>query len=316
LEEVVTHLKTGKNVSFESGYNQCQIKKTYLESHEGFNIVAIGSSLSNQIGKEFFEKDSFFNASIRGSNLYDLLAAWQLIEENNLSPQEVILEVSSKTLRLGHSRNRKYLMPYTNKLLKEMDLSESIQPEETNVALKLKARALFSIQYGFKGLFKDIYRVSLKEDSLDKIVLLADGSEKARINPNNDKLQFQNKILPKLKIAIEKGEFNLEDETKLILMRFIKYLKSKGKRVSLYIPPVHPESYDQGYIEEVYENYNDFVTKLHNEFDIQILGSYNPSIYNLNKEDFSDYLHFKRKAMVNIFDKNLFYVPKVDTTLN
>jgi hypothetical protein len=106
--EVVNYLLEGNSVAFRTGYNGYVLKSKYIgQQNKSIEIVVLGSSRANQIGSELFKGNTFFNTCIDGSKLCDMLGMWQLIEENNHQPKQVILELSSQSLQLRHTRNRK-----------------------------------------------------------------------------------------------------------------------------------------------------------------------------------------------------------------
>lgn len=301
-EELVSNLIEGKSIAFATGYNGYILKSKYLQQQKTpIELIVLGSSRSNQIGHELFKEHTFFNACLNSSKLSDILGMWQLIEESNHSPKKVILELNSQVLQLRHSRNRKWLIPFSNKMLEKFNCNELAENDPIEVRLKMKARSLFSIQYGLKGWNKSSYQVWNSKDSLVEYVLFADGSTKSRNHNIHIKATQEERLLK----MFELKQFEMQAKAAEVCVKFIQYLQNKGIKVVLFIPPVSPGIYKNKTVRKMEINFAAFVQTLSHDNEIEIVGGLNPDDFYLTTEYYTDDFHFKRRAMNQIFQENL-----------
>lgn len=300
--EIVNHFLEGKHVAFRTGYNGYILKSKYLEQQKTpIEIVVLGSSRSNQIGNELFKGNTFFNACLNSSKLSDLLGVWQLIEENHHHPKKIILELNSQVLQLRHSRNRKWLIPFSNKMLEKMNFNDLVEIDPISIRLKMKAKSLFSIEYGLKGWGKDFYEVWNPKDSLVEYVAFADGSEKARDHHLNSRIPQKERLLQMFK----RKQFEMQTEAAELYIQFIQYLQNKGIKVVIYIPPASSGIYENKTVRAMEFDLEEFIQKMRADSSLEIIGGLNPADFNLNSEHYTDDVHFRRNAMKLIFQNKL-----------
>jgi hypothetical protein len=89
----------------------------------------------------------------------------------------------------------------------------------------------------------------------------------------------------------------------------INYIKSKGSEIIIFLPPFSPTFFHHVVDNNNFSTHNDkILTILREEGLNKIVGSYDPSVLNLNDSDFSDSIHPTVDALRSVF-KNI----KIDT---
>jgi len=303
-------LVNGKDIAFKAGYNQCLVKSNYLEAQKTpMDIMVLGSSRSNQIGQELFKGATFYNASLYGGRLKDMLGIWQLIEEADIRTETVILEVNPHILKFRHTRNRKWLTKASNSLLMQLNFEDLTEKDPFMERSKLKLQGLFSIQYGLRSIKKNQYEVWTKNDTISDRVLFSDGSERALQIPDIEKA-FSTRYRHRLPGLIKNGEYQMQLEAAEVFTSFVEYLQSKGKKVVLFIPPLYPDIYKNDEIRRIHQSFQDYLEQLRNTFRLEVIGGLDPSAFHLNTNDFSDHIHFQKNTMRKVLNE------KVESTMD
>jgi hypothetical protein len=276
------------------------------------NVIAIGSSRTLQLRKQFFLEDSvnFFNHSVSGASLEDYISIIGIYEStHNYLPSTIILGVDPWVFNKYNSQTRwktlsKYYNYEVNKIYgKALDTKSGIN--------STKWQQLINYEYTISNI-KFFKTMSTNDNKafytpshidLDDSIKDTDGS-----THRPQKLRHPNyELVKSTAISFAKGNaYSLKNFTTLsntkLFEDFIKYLQSNNVMVILFLPPYNPFAYDilttrYQYI-EISENYLNTLAK---KYNVLTIGSYNPHKYGLTNHEFLDGMHSLENVSKKIF---------------
>ncbi|MEG0832797.1 MAG: hypothetical protein RR058_07930 [Oscillospiraceae bacterium] len=317
-------VKGGENAENLDNFNERLVKRMLAIEGGSFDTVVLGSSRAALITKQMTGEDSFFNFSISGASLEEIVGIFGVYEQNHGLPKRVIISMDPwylndnfKSERFEKSLGDGYYHVLTDLLGFEsadrslLSIGALYRDPHSKISLfDLGAGTvseLFSVTYfqsAVQSLFSDnrgksgaVTATSADDDVLG--ILRKDGSYSYPESYRNAdllttderaKTQLPSKILG-LK-GFDKAYGNNFD----VLSKFVKYLKSKGVRVDIILPPLNPLIWnaiknnhsDTGFFfaQEAFE-------KIAEEAGANICGTFDPAAANVKADDFYDGYHFK-----------------------
>jgi len=315
-EGVAAILNRGKNVANLGNYDERIVQKVYVNKLKASSqIVAIGSSRTMEIRSSFFTGKTFFNNSVSGATLEDIIAICQLYLNKNLKPEKIIIGLDPWVLNMNNQQtrwrsleNEYHSAPFIS------SNSNSCFGSQNNLA---KYKELISAAYLSASINKLIMKIHNKEikyfETEDKsgktAIKLADGSlvndEKTR-KLHTDEIRKHATDYAATNPIYSLGGFNeLSRDHINKFESLINHLQNQGIEVMLFLPPYHPLVYKKISNDSKYkmlleaESY--FVKSARNK-NIKLIGSYNPFNLNCRDDDFFDGMHPKESLLLTIFN--------------
>jgi hypothetical protein len=293
-------------------------KEIITNEKKSHDMICFGSSRMLPADSSLFQDKSFFNHSMSGFSIEDLVALYEISKENHKLPKTIILGVDPWLFNKNNTQNKWLTIhDYYDKGVKALQLPNSLSSKMLYYKFMLKRYSQFAdLSYYQSSLYLYIsnnFRVSHtvkpapgnNDKYLDIPVKCFDGSyryDKSYAFKSNSEV---------LKLAIEyinKPVYSLESfsriDNKETFERIIRDIKNNGIKIIFILPPYHPATYkllvglkEYKIIDEVEE----YVKSFAEMENIQLFGSYNPIKLNLNDDDFYDGMHPKKEAFKVLF---------------
>jgi len=310
---------SGQNIHQPKGYNERVFQKTIIKQLKNIpEIIVLGSSRSMSIGDNIFLNSKIFNHSVSSSTIEDFLFVYENYLKRKAAPPIVILGLDPWLFNRSYENSN---MTWIN----EDYLSMRSRLFETRSFFDN-----FLIPYYITNLFSPSYfQSALTKEELSKIniepkevfptmeiiskdfIRLKDG----RLSYPFKKVNASTDEVSKAALAeAKKGRFaNLEMfyeidiEYMKTLDLFINFLKLKNTKILIYIPPYHPDSFQQ--LKENIGKKNAFAANqifidLVKKYDLLLIGSMNPEENNLSRDQFIDSIHIKDSGIEKLFFSN------------
>ena len=259
------------------------IKAAYLEKMPHLkDMLVLGSSRLLPVSDAWFPTDSMFNAGVLTGDLDDEVAMFQVCVESGKMPHTVLLELNPSLVR----EEKRRVVPYLwNAWLRY----QTFPPR------------FFGGLAVLEGVRWDFH--SLESTGWGTAERLAPGFYFLRPDGSSDLSDPRSKDTPEeieakaLAGLSHLDAFDLRWRTSStvsginlkILRRFLDDLRSRGIRVVVVLPPVHPAVYDfytsrGGYNET-------WIRREMSARGIQVVGSFSPSAAKATRADFIDGVH-------------------------
>jgi len=281
------------------------------------DVLLLGTSKSKGIHSDFFPGQTFFNAALSGSGLGDLLVIYDLYESRGLVPSEVILELNPWLLSAGRASQSKRFESRRAEL--EWNLLRDGAPARPS---RVK-RPRFSQTFYARIFTPDYFQSSLLQlwsasmhgaaprayhagDATNGLTYFPDGSILVR----PDMIANLGTEIPEA-YALKYGwdppggiPLQMDPRQRKILEALLARLLEAGVKVTFYLPPYHPTSY-----ELMMNAPSRFVTTIQAYFiglaqanGVTVIGSFNPGDLGVTNADFYDPTHISTEALLRIFE--------------
>lgn len=302
-------ISNGYNVTNISNFDERLFQKEIIFNKNVIqpDIVVLGSSRSMHINSNLFPNTSFFNSSVSGASIEDLIGIYQLYKENNKLPKKIIIGIDPWMFKENKNNTGRWksISEYYYNFYGIKKTTQSFD----------KYKELYSISY-FQSSLKLIPNLFLSENE--------PAQTKNKYNKLNTKLTdgslvygvsfrdaTQSEIDAKIKKYIKGDIYNIEGMHEISKNKFkefeklINELKNNKLEIVFFLAPYAPTVYD--FLEKKYKVVIE-VEKVIRDFailkNIQIYGSYDPYLFDLDKTCFYDGMHCKENAINEIFRHN------------
>lgn len=324
LSKAAKALTSGKMIAGLQNIDDRLFQDLIIKNLEVQNdIIAIGSSTSMMLRKQFLSKDynNFFNHSVSGASIEDYIAITGAYESfHGYLPSTIIFGIDPWIFNKynGQRRWRSIQNYYDYQLINiyGKELNNNTNDFAINT---IKFKQLINFDYSISNL-KFFIRSLLNSEGkkfyvvdsfeIDDFVRVNDGSIHYPFNirhRKNDKVkEFA------IKFVTEGAPYSLAKFNDLsnvqLFEDFVKYLKYQNVDVIFLLPPYNPITYDLLEKNTKYKNisiveeYLNTFAKLH---DFDLVGSYNPKKLGLTSDDFFDGVHSRDSVLRNFFQSFL-----------
>lgn len=296
----------GSYITNISNYDERLFQKELINrmSHAP-EILVLGSSRTMLINSTYFPDQTFFNNSVSGASIEDIIALFQIYKERNILPRKIIIGIDPWLLNKNNKQLRwKRLEDYYNKYHKKPDLPLTQHSFD-------KYLELFSLSY-FQSSIKVIPKLfagtSRPMATLEKYnesnTKLTDGSlVYGAVYRNATQEVIDSKIDGFINgeiYSIENFE-SISDELWSEFQEFISTLKKEGITVEFFMCPYAPKVYDK--VAMAYPNAEkteSLILRFAKSNGIKVYGSFDPNHLGFNKTYFYDGMHCKEKGIEEI----------------
>lgn len=316
LDTASDDLLSGKIIVAPANMNRRSLQNKIIKKMEKIpSTIVIGDSTIITLRASYLGLDqgSFFNHSVPGGVIKDYIAIIGCYKKKGALPKTIIMSVDSHLFdkRFGVSRKWKSIASEYYYLLSFIKGGMSKPKIFYNLikAKSIKVERLLSYRYAISNYnyFNKIlrkgtdYRV-VKNTSVDDWLVTPDGSMfyPYRIRFQDDALT-QEKIPRNMNKRIRRyGQITFQETFR----SFIDYLLDNGVQIILFIPPYHPTAYQE--IKRKKEPHfvikvEEMVRSLAKSRKILVIGSYDPSSFDLTSQDFFNAIHLHDYAVEKIF---------------
>ena len=307
-QKIVRILSKGKNATNISNYDDRKFQEIFINNLEFRpDIVVIGSSRSFSIDSSLFRGKSFVNLSVSRASIYDFIAIYQLLKLNNKLPKKLILSVDPWIFNEKNHHSRwltleKYYNQFTGK-----ESGDEINWFIIRQAFSISyfQESLFEIKSRLKGLDEPIPTFEIYNESNTK---LKDGSLVYKDEIRNASIAIVKRKAGNYILGNNYGLSDYSSHSNELLNHFISILRNANRNkveVVLFLAPFNPFIYDDliskfPMIIKTEKLLNDIAI----QFNVKIMGSYDPSHHNLDFNDFYDGLHLRKKKIDSLFIKS------------
>ncbi|MEW5940795.1 MAG: hypothetical protein AB1750_14090 [Chloroflexota bacterium] len=282
------------------------------------DLLLLGTSKSKVISSDFFPGRRFYNASLNGSGLDDLVVIYGLFERRGLIPREMILEVNPWLLTEGRfSQSARFAArgPTAVRSLQRGGPIEitDLPPNRSSWRAYqrfltpdyFQSSSLALLDWAFNG-NNGQPREFHEGDTPINATYLPDGS---RIMPSYilSNLGSERPLAWALKYGWDPpGDvpWQIDPRQRKVLEAFVKHLADSGVKVTFYLGPYHPLSYrlmlDSP--NRVVVDIQRYFIELAQSYGFTVIGSFNPADLGVTEADFYDVTHITPEATHRIFD--------------
>ncbi len=273
------------------------------------DILAIGSSRMMMVHASLFKGTTFYNASVSGAAVEDLLAITSMYDQKNCSPRKIFIGLDPWTLNRNSTQTRwRVLNSDLKKFLSNSNDSGNLPDEEnmkerfkSTLRANLKYNQLISPSYFQQSLYSVFFLnttllVTTQKDNIT-LTRLSDGSisydAKTREIPPKE---LEKKVADFTRDGIYGIEnftdLDSDDQKKLDLL--ITYYKQRKTEIIFILAPYHPDIYKKIATSSKYIMVSEsekYFKELADKNHIKIKGSFDPGKIGLTSKDFYDGMH-------------------------
>lgn len=308
-KQIAEYILDGYNVNRITNLNERLLQKYIIESTpDTVREIVLGSSRGMLIDKRLASNhSSFFNHSVSGGSLEDFLSIYDLYIEQEKYPASIIMELPPWILNDNNSTGNRWktlMQNYRNisHILQLSSASDIFYFPNTEY-LELVSPSYF--QESFRNLtsneqVKSEVIPSIYPDSIHNTIL-TDGSRLYNKKYNQtDSAALSTLQSENIGRFVHWGGFNqfhsLSNDKQEAFTRFIRYLKQKDTKLLFLLAPFHPLVYNE--LKKLYpvEDAEKFFFSIAQQYNIKIVGSYNPEKYNFSIYDFHDGMHPRKSV--------------------
>lgn len=303
----------GKNVTNISNYDERSFQRLLINKLKTCpEVIIVGSSTTMLINSDSFNKKIFFNNSVSGASIEDIVGIYQLYVSRSFIPRKIVIGIDPWTFNEQNKLTRwKTLKSEYQRFIRRNGFKPtySIKNFNTNY-YELISPSYF--QSSLKNLIYNINNINSIGITANKLnagnTVLNDGSlvygKVYREAPSDQIMEKVNNYIQGDIYSIEKFD-RLSPRIMEVFNKFIEELVSLNIEVVFFLPPYHPKVFEKirsGY-PSVIDSEN-FIRKLASGKNIKVLGSFNPIIAGVGNSDFYDGMHCNESGIAKIFDQN------------
>ena len=325
---VTDELIAGNDVYFTMGNgNERANKKCLIQNMPKYvECITVGPSLSMGIRSAHVGTSSYYNLSASGLNYYDYMAIFGLLNYNNVKFSKVIICVDSYFFD-EHiiAREKRYnmweeyaycmedLLNSSNKVIEPKTdlklnvfytkLTQMVSPSYFRSSLSFLAKYYRELIKGIRcGVVQDEFTASFAHYK-------SDGSWVYAMEFINNKVDYVIKESNKYNITEQFGKGLHPSETrKKMFIKLIKYLIANNVKIEFFLCPPAPALWDRVTNRKEAQNYymfdeiEKFANEIAEEYNIKLVGTYNPYNINIQNEDYLDARHIRQEKLCRYFD--------------
>lgn len=309
-KEMSEIIMAGNFVTNISNYDNRIFQKELINRmNSAPELLVLGSSRTMQINSTYFPDYSFFNSSVSGASIEDIVALFQIYKERNILPKKIIIGIDPWLLNENNGQTRwKSLEFYYNKYNQQNYWSVSTRYLENFGELLSLSYFQASIE-AIPGKFSSSSRPMATRQKLNRTnTKLTDGSlvyAEGFTNATQDQINAKIDSYINSKVYSIEGFESISDDIWSEFKDFIDALKRENITVEFFLSPYAPIVYDK--ILKDYPNVvntENLVVSFAKANGIKVFGSFDPYSLGFDETYFYDGMHCKEKGVMEILNVN------------
>lgn len=309
-KKMASILLNGKYVTNISNYDERLFQKEVISKMRKCpEVIVLGSSRSMLINSKLYPNHSFFNSSVSGASIEDLIAIYQIYKNYTGVPQKILICIDPWTFNENNGKKRwKSIQIYYQAFINDDASGKSFSFD--------KYKELFSLSYfqeSIKVVPSKVFGVADPVPTSDKLnesnTKLLDGS---LVYSSEYRTASQNEISNKINDYVQGVIYGLKDFERLsksgleLFRNLISELQMNGVEIEFFLCPYPPKVFDK--VSAQYPNVlktEEYVTDYAKMHDITVFGSFNPGVFSFDQTYFYDGMHCKEKGIQKIMQKDV-----------
>ncbi len=281
------------------------------------DCVALGPSLALTIQQDMTGEDSFYNLAMSAADYYDFMATAGLMEVNGVKPERIIICFDSRLFDdeviAGDSRHDK-LMDYALYMESVLQGQAVSVPTGKVSGLQKDYSQLFSVSYfqyaveflksnGLDSAFGPRWQ-SVGDDCTASRYLsdysIQYGADQEAVT---EEAVIEHARTYWMEANVTPGA-HMSEEKKETFELLIQYYRAQGIEVDLYLCPFAPSLWGRigGNQYPILVEMEEYAYELAEQYDVRVIGSYNPAVVGVTDADYYDCRHLRHSAMEEYFD--------------
>ena len=310
--KIAEYISEGYNVTNVQNIEERLLQKNIIQNLlYSPSIIILGSSRIMQIGKKYYG-NSCFNNGVSGASIEDLLAIYQLYIENGHanSIEKVVIGIDPWLFNKNNGQNRWESLSNEYYTFIEKDV-----PFVNRIPL-YKYSQLVSPSY-FQTSVVNIPKFIIRLRNKENIMPTYEYNNISFTRLSDGTIEYDLKYRSKTTVDIENeiknytsGEiyslenyFELSNDIINDFNLFINKINENGAEVEFLLMPYPVAVYKYLLSNEKYKiisSVEEYISFFAKENNINIHGSYNPELFNLNTDDFYDGMHLNDNGIRKI----------------
>lgn len=299
----------------ESGFDDRSLLLACLKQQkEAKKVMVIGSSRVLNFDHTMFGTDSFYNAGLSESTIYDLYAVTGILVQDGKLPETMIIGVDAFLFNTAHNNDRwmalKPYADYMQAIVVEKWDEDMPNPQKDTGRDNGKWLSLDYFRYNVTCIpERKRFAVSYTDDwETEQYTKHYDGSiayQKELRDGSVEDVIALTKQAAEEHVVYRMTDYEEIDENSVrSLSWLISYLQEQGVEVILYLPPYSPMMYDYIEAEETFRitlEVEEKMLQMASGKQIALYGSYNPEKSGLTMTDLYDVYHVKTEKMPDTY---------------
>ncbi|MDD3324194.1 MAG: hypothetical protein PHN38_03625 [Sulfurospirillaceae bacterium] len=306
LVDVANEMINGNSVVGLKNYDEKLLQKIIINKFvQEPDTIVLGSSRSMLVRYDFIPKSGdifYYNHAVSGAVLGDMIDIVKEYKTKGNLPKRIIMGIDPWIFnRVNGAENLRNLLGM--KSLEKKELDGVKYKNLVNFEYTKENVLFFYRNFNHQGQ----YSIAKNSEGINDYVLDKFGSH---YYPNVVDAEIERVLAgEKKQIQVDNRYYELLGFKMLsnteVFEQFIHYLKENKVEVVLFLHPYHPEIYPLLLNHDTFRmilKVENYVKDFSQRNDIQILGSYNPSLYEIKKYDYADGQHGKEIVYQKIFE--------------
>ena len=302
---------SGNNVTNVADYNERLVQR-YVVGHSKMcpEVLVIGSSRTLEIDSSYFPGKTFFNNSVSGASIEDLVAIYEMYEQKACKPKNIIIGLDPWTLNKNSGQTRWVAINSEyNAFLRELNKDTITQNDDMNRYSQLISPSYFISS--LNALIKSRKLAIVKTTNNPMMTRLSDGSVSYGADYRNRtpaQISDMAKEYAKVNNIYSVENFNeLSPQAIFLLESLVAKLEKEHVGITFFLSPYNPivyhifetnKQYSQISQSEIY--YRDLAKK----HGITVIGSFNPRACDMDETLFWDGMHSKPAGLKKLLEAN------------
>lgn len=299
-KSLIDPILEGKNLTNLKNFDDRAFNLQVIQSPLSPSLIVLGSSRSLQVRIDS-SKNDFFNHSVSGATLEDIIGIYQLYKENDKPLKTILIDAEPWYFNKNRAESRWKVFEQQVANFQNPNTNPSLTGQGESYFMKY--RQLISPSY-FQINFMNIGK-SLKVEITDKeenqyMTRLYDGSVTYGID--NLRSMAKRKVVTD-RIPMLEDYFEMDPNDVALFEKMIKDMMANGIKVNLLMFPYHPDVYKQIKVNKRYrmvQQVEQYYHNLSDSLDIELKGSFDPERCGLRASDFMDFSHLRKEGVIKL----------------
>lgn len=296
-KRLIDPILAGKNLTNLKNFDDREFNLQVIKSPMSPHSIVLGSSRSLQVRGDSTKTD-FFNHSVYGATLEDVVGIYQLYKENGKSLTTVL--VDAEPWYFNKNRGESRWKVFEQQVASFQNISSGLSSSGRGVSSWIKYRQLISPSYfqiNLGNIGKPINVEITDKEENEGMTRLYDGSVAYGANYLRS-LSNQKVVVDR--IPMLEDYFEMDPVEIALFEKMIVDMMANGIDVRLLLFPYHPEVYKQIRSNKRYamvQKAEQYYRNLSDSLGIRVNGSFDPERCGLEASDFMDFSHLQKEGV-------------------